>query len=76
MFKCHVCGSTVAKLEVVSEVFSMDGRRILVEGIPADICDHCGEVTFSADTTEKVRKLVHGAEQPIRTESLDVFALA
>jgi HTH-type transcriptional regulator / antitoxin MqsA len=75
MFKCHVCGSTTAKNEFVSEVFTIDGRRVLVEHIPAQVCERCGEATFSRETTEKIRRLVHDAN-PSKTVSLDVFALA
>lgn len=75
LFKCHVCGHGVAKPELVSEVFNLDGRRVLVERIPARVCEHCGEVTFSRETTERVRRLVHGEGQPIKTVSMDVFAM-
>ena len=75
MFKCHVCGSTIAKSEFVSEVFTIDDRRALVEHIPALVCEHCGEATFSRETTEKIRRLVHDA-RPARTVPLEVFALA
>ena len=76
MFKCHVCGHTAAKSDFVSEVFTVGGRRVLVEHIPAQVCAHCGEATFSRATTEAIRRLVHGNNQPARTVSLDVFALA
>ena len=76
MFSCHVCGHTAAKSEQVSEVFNIEGRRVLVEHIPALVCGHCGEAVFSRETTEKVRRLVHGPAGPCRTEPLDVFALA
>ena len=75
MFKCHVCGNTTAKSEFVSEVFTIEGRRVLVEQIPAKVCERCGEATFSRETTETIRRLVHGT-QPARTVPLDVFALA
>lgn len=74
-FKCHVCGSDAAKDEVVSEVFAVQGRRVLVERIPAQVCRRCGEPTFSRETTERIRLLVHGAGQPVRTVPLEVFAL-
>jgi len=76
MFRCHICGNTTAKPDFVSEVFTIDGRRVLVEQIPAQICERCGEATFSRETTERVRRLVHGEGQPSKTVSLDVFALA
>jgi YgiT-type zinc finger domain-containing protein len=76
MFKCHVCGSTRAHNEQVSEVFLIDSKPVLVENIPAQVCDRCGEEIFSAETTEKVRLLVHGAVKPVKSVSMDVFAYA
>ena len=76
MFKCHVCGSTAAREEFVSEVFTIDGRSVLAEHIPAQVCERCGEATFSRTTTEKVRRLVHGEGRPVRTVPMDVFAMA
>ena len=74
-FKCHVCGGTTAKDESVSEVLDMDGRRVLVEHIPAQVCTRCGEAVFSRETTERIRQLVHGAGRPSRTIPLDVFEM-
>jgi YgiT-type zinc finger domain-containing protein len=60
----------------VSEVFTLEGgRRVLVEHIPAQVCERCGEPTFSRETTEKIRQLVHGAAQPRTTVPLEVFGL-
>jgi len=60
----------------VNEVFTVDGRRVLVESIPAQVCERCGEATFARETTEQIRQLVHGSGQPSKTVSLDVFAFA
>ncbi len=76
MFKCHVCGHTAAKSEFVNEVFTIGNRHVLVEHIFAQVCEHCGEVIFSRETTENIRRLVHDAKHPVRTEPLDVFAMA
>ncbi|MCC6499015.1 MAG: YgiT-type zinc finger protein [Anaerolineales bacterium] len=76
MFKCHVCGSTEYHDEVVSEVFQIDGKPVLVEDIPAQVCLRCGEEIFSRETTEKVRLLVHGKAKPIKSVQMDVFAYA
>lgn len=76
MFKCHVCGSTEAREELVSEIFQIDGKHLLVENIPAQVCGHCGEQVFSRETTEKVRLLVHGKAKPIKSVQMDVFAYA
>ena len=73
MFLCHICGSKELKEEFVSEVFDINGKRVLVENIPAHICLHCGEVIFSRETTEKVRRLVHSGAKPQKTVRMDVY---
>ena len=75
MFKCHVCGGTAAREERVTEVLTVDGRRVLVERVPAQVCERCGEATFSRATAEKVRRLVHGEGRPVRTVPMVVFAM-
>ncbi len=74
MFRCNVCGSTEARQEMVSELFMIDGKPVLVENIPARVCARCGDETFSRETTEKVRRMVHGEAQPRRSVRMDVFA--
>ena len=75
-FKCHVCGGESAKEQYVSEVLDVDGQRVLVEHIPAQVCTRCSEASISRETTQRVRLLVHGAGQPVRTVPLEVFELA
>ena len=76
MYKCHVCGSTAAREELTSELFQLAGRQVLVEQIPAQVCARCGEATFSRETTERIRRLLHGKTKPAKTIKLDVFALS
>ena len=76
MFQCHVCGSTDKKDGFVDEVFTIDNKPVMVEHIPAIICQRCGEETFDADTTEKIRRMVHGEAKPIKSISMDIFAYA
>ena len=76
MFRCHVCGSIEQRDDYVTEIFYIENKPIMVEHIPAAICMHCGEETFSRETTEKIRRLVHGEAKPVRTISMDIFAYA
>ena len=76
MFKCHVCGSTESRTELVSEIFQIDGKPILMEDIPAQVCARCGEEIFSREATEKVRLIVYGTKKPIKSVQMDVFAYA
>lgn len=74
MFQCHVCSSEISHPENVSEVFQIDGKFYLVENIPANVCSQCGEITFSRQTTERIRAMLHSKSQPIKAISMDVYA--
>ena len=76
MFQCHVCGSTEAKEKYIDMVFQIDNKPVLVEHIPAMVCTRCGEETFSRETTERIRRMVHGEGKPVKSISMDVYAFA
>jgi YgiT-type zinc finger domain-containing protein len=76
MFHCHICGSHEAREEFVSEVFNLNGKHVLVEGIPAKVCVRCGDKTFSRETTEKIRRIVRGHLKPAKSVPMDVFEYA
>lgn len=76
MFTCDICGSHESRIESVSEVFEIDGRRVLVEGIPTRVCMKCGEMSFSRENAEKVRRMIHGEAQPVGVVELEVFEFA
>ena len=76
MAQCHVCSATEARQELVNEVFLINGKYVLVEGLPASICARCGEATFSRETTERIRRMVHGEAQPVRVVAMEIFAYA
>jgi HTH-type transcriptional regulator/antitoxin MqsA len=73
MFTCSVCHSHESREELVEEIFQIDGKYVLVDRIPATVCVRCGEETFSRETTEKVRLLVHGQAKPTKSIPLEVF---
>ncbi len=73
MFLCAVCHSHESREELVKEIFQIDGKYVLVDRIPATVCTRCGEETFSRETTERVRLLVHGQAKPTKSIALEVF---
>ena len=76
MFTCSVCQSHECKEQLTEEIFQFDGKYVLVDRIPATVCVRCGEETFSRETTERVRLLVHGQARPVKSIALDVFEFA
>ena len=73
MFTCGVCHGKESRSESVEEVFSVDGRYVLVGGVPSTVCQRCGERSFSRKTTEKVRQLVHGEAKAAKSVSMNVY---
>ena len=76
MFTCSICRAEESREELVDEVFQIDGKYILVDHIPATVCARRGEETFSRETTEKIRLLVHGKAKPTKSIALEVFEFA
>ena len=76
MSSCSVCGSAERKDEFVDEVFNVEGEYALVARVPSIVCTKCGERSFSRETTEKVRKLVHEQGRSERSVPLRVYEYA
>ena len=74
MFKCNVCSSTESHIEYVNEIFEIGDKFYLVENIPATVCPRCGEETFSGETSEAIRVMLHSKSKPIKSLVLDVFS--
>ena len=70
---CPVCHAEESREERVDEVFRIDGQYVLVGGVPAVVCVRCGEQTFSRETTERVRAMVHGEAKAAKGVSMQVF---
>lgn len=76
MLHCSVCDSDSVTVEFVNEVFDIGGTLIVVEHIPANVCATCGDITYSRETTENIRHLVHGDRMPARLTELAVYEYA
>jgi len=76
MSKCDVCGNATFHATRVEEVFHIESHLAIVEDVPARVCDRCGDATFDRETTERIRRMVHGENRPARRVNVDVFAYA
>lgn len=73
--KCSItgCPGNYEQREVVRAV-RQGNRIIVVEHIPAEVCDVCGDVLFTPETIERLETLRSTAEQPTRNVPLYEFA--
>ena len=76
MSNCTICGSDARQEKLVEEVFRIDGQYVLVDRIPANVCDRCSEETFSRETADRIRLLVRGEAKPTRSIAVKVFDFA
>ena len=76
MSSCTICGSDERQGKLVEEVFRIDGQYVLVDHIPANVCNRCGEETFSRETADRIRLLVRGEAKPTKSIAVKVFELA
>ncbi len=73
MAECPVCHYDKIRKELVDEVFNIDGRYVLVTGAPAMVCARCGEKSFSSESVEQTRRMIHEGTEPNGTVPLEVF---
>lgn len=73
--RCSIadCSGEYEQREVVRAV--RQGERIIViEHIPAEVCDVCGDVLFTPETIERLEALRQTTKAPVRMVPLYRFA--
>ena len=75
-FTCGVCHGNECHSELVEEVFRVEDRYVLVSGVPSRVCQRCGERSFSPETTERVRQLIHGEAKAAKSVPMQVYEFA
>jgi YgiT-type zinc finger domain-containing protein len=70
---CETCGNKTFHAATSTETFHVGGRLVVVEDIPAQICDRCGAPSFAAQVAERVRRLIHESHAPARVIEAEVL---
>ncbi len=70
---CDICGHAGFHSALVTRTFTLDGKLLVVEGIPAEICDRCEAVSFNAEVGEQLRRLIQEPHQPARVIQAEVL---
>ncbi len=48
----------------ISQVFTRDGKSVVVEDIPAKVCDVCGDTILGWETVERLLKALEVKQEP------------
>jgi HTH-type transcriptional regulator/antitoxin MqsA len=51
----------------------LDGKLVVVEHVPALVCDRCGEISIAPQVASSVRRTVWQAKPPVRAIETPVY---
>ncbi len=73
--KCVFCGGTVRE-ETVTFTYEEGDRFLLVEHVPAEVCERCGEKTYAPQVAEDLLRFAREEFKPVRTLEVPVYDYA
>ena len=62
--------------QAVTYTIQMDDKLVVVEHVPAMVCDQCGERLYSPETVERLQQTVWDQRSPSRVLQTPVFDFA
>ncbi len=72
---CQICGGNYHET-LITYSQEIDGQFILVEHVPAHVCDRCGDILLAPAVVEQLQNLIWSKVKPKRYEQVPVFDLA
>lgn len=71
---CHLCGGKISEKLVTLMLPDPSGTTRLVHGVPAGVCDQCGEQYLRAEVTAAIDRILKSP--PTRREDVPVWEFA
>lgn len=76
MNQCPVCKGDTAEERVIRYPQEYQGRIYIIDHVPAEVCNQCGEILLRPEVAKKIERLVRGNFAAPRTEAVPVYDLA
>lgn len=73
--KCVFCGGKLEKKKVTF-CYDEEDKYLFVENVPADVCNSCGEKTYSPEVTDKLLKYAKKEIKPTKTIEVPVHVFS
>ncbi|MGB9885631.1 MAG: type II toxin-antitoxin system MqsA family antitoxin [Moorellales bacterium] len=69
---CVFCGSEL-EARRVTFTHEQEGKYLVVENVPAEVCTKCGERTYAPEVTDELLKFARLEFKPVRKVTVPVF---
>ncbi|CAN2041241.1 YgiT-type zinc finger domain-containing protein [Candidatus Magnetomoraceae bacterium gMMP-15] len=70
--KCVLCGGKIEKKKVTF-IYDYDENYIVIKNVPAEICELCGERTYSPETTDRLIMFANNQFKPLKEIEIPLF---
>ncbi|MGB9887482.1 MAG: YgiT-type zinc finger protein [Moorellales bacterium] len=70
---CPTCGGVLEEREIQLD-FRHQGRLVIIEGVPAQVCRNCGERLVSAASSRAIDELLESGARPVREVTVPVLS--
>jgi len=70
---CNFCGNKNFKGVRVQYIYRHDGRFMIVDNVPCEQCEYCGEQYFSSDVLKKIENDFDAVHSHRRKASKEVM---
>ena len=69
VMKCALCRTGETKPGTTTETYEIGGTVVVVRGVPADVCQQCGETYTNEDTMRQLERIVGKGALPASLSS-------
>ena len=63
-------------LKLISYILFYEGHWVIVENVPASVCQQCGERLFAPKVVEELQNTIWSKQSPVKKIETPVFDLA
>lgn len=71
--RCEVCGVGERQEKAIRYCLAVGEQFVVVENVPAFVCDRCGETTLQPNVVERLQNTVWSSNRPVRLLETRVY---
>ena len=69
---CNFCGNKNFRLKKVQYIYKHDNKFLVVNNVPCEECEYCGEQYFEADILKKIEKDFDDIYHSVKKAKLEI----